>query len=99
MPSSFPGIDQSSGDFNGPSSLQNDSPLTDQNQYLRRLASLVATGIAPMPTDLEPSELSLVLAAVARLRRDRLIHFLALAIARDMHHHRELSLRNKDHVE
>lgn len=94
MPRSFPGIDQNSGDFYGLSNLQNDSPPTDQNQYLRRLASLIAVGDAPMPTDLEPSEESLVLAEVAQLRRDRLIQFLALAIARDIHQGPECYLRS-----
>ena len=93
MSRSFSRISQSSGDFNGPSSLQNDSPLTDQNQYLRRLASLIAIGDAQMPTDLESSELSIVLAEVARLRRDRLIQFLAIAIARDIHQEREFNSR------
>ena len=88
MSRSFSTIGHSSGDFNGPSSQENDTPLTDPNQRLRRLASLVAIGDAPMPTELEPTELSFVLAEVARLRRDRLITFLALAIARDIHRDR-----------
>lgn len=94
MSRSFSRIGHRSGDFNGPSSQEIDTPLTDPNQRLRRLASLVAIGDAPMPTELEPSELSLVLAEVARLRRDRLINFFALAIARDIHRERELDSRS-----
>lgn len=94
MSRSFSRIGHSSGNFNGPSSQENDTPFTDPNQRLRRLASLVAIGDAPMPTELEPSELSFVLGEVARLRRDRLITFLALAIARDIHRERELEPRS-----
>lgn len=50
---------------------------------LRRWGALVAGGEAPLPTNLTPTELSVVLTVVARLRRERLVKFIAGAIARD----------------
>lgn len=59
-------------------------------ERLRRLSELVAIGEAPLPADLEPMETTTVLAEVARLRRDRLVRFVARAIARDLQQPRKL---------
>lgn len=60
------------------------SPFPEPAERLRRLAALVAVGEASLPADMEPAEVSVVLAEVARLRRDRLVRFVARAIARDL---------------
>lgn len=60
------------------------SSIPDRLEMLRRLAALVALGEAPLPQDLPPDELGAVLAEVGRLRRDRLIRFIARAIASDL---------------
>lgn len=93
MSRSFSRVGHRSGEFNRTSNQEDDTPFTDPNQRLRRLAALVAIGDAPLPTELDASELPLVLAEVARLRHDRLIHFIALAIARDIHRERESDSR------
>ena len=56
----------------------------DRDEVLRRLAALVAVGETPLPEDLPPVEVRTILADVARLRRDRLIRFIARAIASDI---------------
>jgi hypothetical protein len=65
------------------------SSLPEPAERLRRLAALVAVGETPLPADLEPAELSIVLAEVARLRRDRLVRLVARAIAWDLRQPRE----------
>lgn len=56
----------------------------DRSDMLRRLAALVALGDVPLPEDLAPDELRTILTEVARLRRDRLVGFIARAIASDI---------------
>jgi hypothetical protein len=56
----------------------------DRVEILRRLAALVAIGETQLPHDLPPDELRTILADVARLRRDRLVRFIARAIASDI---------------
>ena len=57
----------------------------DQHEQLIRLAALVAVGETTLPTDLEHGELLIVLAETARIRRRKLIRFIARAIAQDIH--------------
>ncbi len=64
-------------------------PLIDPAERLHRWAALVAVGSTPLTEDLRPEELKLVLAEVARLRRQRLVRFIARAIAHDIHAGRE----------
>lgn len=73
-----------------PASRSQTSPVLPHAEQLRAWAILVASGEAPIPTSLEPAELSIVLADVARLRRERLIRFLARSIAQDIHGDRGL---------
>ena len=56
----------------------------DRIELLRQIALLVAIGEAPLPQDLPPDELGTVLTEVGRLRRDRLVRFIARAIASDL---------------
>ena len=51
---------------------------------LERLAELVASGESPLPESLSPQERHLVLLRVAKSRRDRLVCFVARAIAADI---------------
>jgi hypothetical protein len=64
-----------------PSSANSNS---DRLEILRRLAALVAVGEAPLPHDVPPDERKAILAEAGRLRRDRLIRFIARAIALDI---------------
>jgi len=57
----------------------------DKREQLIRLAALVAVGEAPFPADFEPQDLQIVLAEVARLRRRKLVRFVARAIAQDIY--------------
>lgn len=66
------------------------SSAPDRTEMLRRLAALVAVGEAPLPQDLPPDELRTVLMEIARLRRDRLVRFIARAIASDLERAGEL---------
>ena len=75
---------------NSPASRSENSPVLTRAEQLRAWATLVAGGEAPIPTSLEPAELSIVLAEVARLRRERLVRFLARSIAQDIHGDRGL---------
>jgi hypothetical protein len=61
-------------------------PSVEPAERLRRWAALVAVGEAPLPAEFSPAELSIVLAEVARLRRQRLVRVVARAIALDLHH-------------
>lgn len=61
----------------------------DTAERLHRWALLIASGEAPLPAELAPAELSVVLAEVARLRRERLVRFVARAIAQDIYCERE----------
>ena len=70
-------------------SRQSDVTALEPTERLQRLAALVAVGDMPLPADLEPAELSIVLAEVARLRRARLVSMVARAIARDIRETRE----------
>ena len=65
------------------------TPSVEPAERLRRWAALVAVGDAPLPAELRPAELSIVLAEVARLRRQRLVRLVARAIAQDIHGGRE----------
>jgi hypothetical protein len=58
-------------------------------ERLRRWAALVAVGTAPLPEELTPAELTIVLREVARLRRERLVCLVARAIAHDLQGGRE----------
>lgn len=57
-------------------------------EVLHRWGVLVAGGETSLPTSLTPTELTVVLTVVARLRRERLIRFIAGAIARDFNRER-----------
>jgi hypothetical protein len=72
-----------------PASRSETSQVPAPLERLHRWATLVASGEAPILADLEPAELSIVLAEVARLRRERLVHLVARAIAQDIHGDRE----------
>ena len=61
------------------------SGCEEKREQLIRLAALVAIGEAPFPADFEPQDLQIVLAEVARLRRRKLVRFVARAIAQDIH--------------
>ena len=74
---------------NSPTGRSEDSPVVTPAQQLHAWAMLVADGEAPLPTSLEPADLSIVLAEVARLRRERLVRFVARSIAQDIHSDRE----------
>lgn len=52
---------------------------------IERLADLVASGEIPFPHDLSGHDQQLLLASVSHRRRDRLIKFVARAIAQDIH--------------
>ena len=79
--------DRSDSDFSaGPSDVPS---LPDSKERLRRLAALTAVGEAPLPADLGPEEHWFALAEVARLRRERLVNFVARAIALDIQRRRE----------
>lgn len=65
------------------------TPSVEPAERLRRWAALVAVGEAPLPEDLKPAEIEIVLAEVARLRRQRLVRLIARAIALDIHGDRE----------
>jgi hypothetical protein len=73
-----------------PASRYENSPVLTPAEQLHAWATLVAGGEAAIPTSLEPAELSIVLAEVARLRRERLVRFLARSIAQDIHGDRGL---------
>lgn len=49
-----------------------------------KLANFIATGRTPLPLDLPQSQLTLLLNEVHQKRRQRLVRFLARAIAKDM---------------
>lgn len=53
-------------------------------ERFRRWGALVAVGEAPLPVELKPAELKIVLTEVARLRRERLVRFIACAIAKNI---------------
>jgi hypothetical protein len=66
------------------------APLSDENgpltpQQLARLAELVADGRAALPPGLPAEQLPELIRDVQRRRRDRLLQFIARAIARDLH--------------
>ena len=60
-------------------------PAYGSVEHIRRLAELVATGEVPVPADLDRGQLRRLLAEVARHRRDRLVRYIARAIAMDIH--------------
>ncbi|MBL9089926.1 MAG: hypothetical protein JNL96_01790 [Planctomycetaceae bacterium] len=72
-----------------PRSRSEITPSAESSERLRRWAALVAVGDAPLPEELTPAELKIVLTEVARLRRERLIRLVARAIAHDLHGNRE----------
>jgi len=61
------------------------SPAQSPTGRLLRLAAIIATGESQIPENLAAAELSVVLAEVSRLRRQRLVQFIARAIALDIH--------------
>jgi len=69
----------------------NSSHESETAERLRRLAALAAVGESSVATVSDPAELSIVLAEVARLRRKRLVSFIARALAQDIHRGREQS--------
>ncbi|TWU32787.1 hypothetical protein Q31b_57970 [Novipirellula aureliae] len=68
--------------------MQSQTSLTtniDDNGYeLSAHAALIASGRIAIPTDLPPDRLQPLLDEVHRLRRQRLVQFLALAIAKNL---------------
>ena len=71
----------------------------DFAQRCQRWAELIAVGATQLPAELQPTELQAVLAEVARLRRRRLIHLVARAIAEDLHRDSEHRNRSLQHAE
>lgn len=71
----------------------------DPAEHWRRWAELVAVGASPLPADLQPAELRAVLKEVARLRRRRLVHLVARAIAEDVHRDSERKARKCKHAQ
>lgn len=65
------------------------SPSLAAVERLRRWGALVAVGEALLPTDLEPAELAIVLTEAGRLRRERLVRYIACALAQDLYRERE----------
>lgn len=56
-----------------------------RTESLDRLAALIATGEIPLPAAIGSGDKSRLLAKAGRQRRDRLIRFIARAIALDIH--------------
>lgn len=73
----------------GPLDRSTGSHETETAERLRRLAALAAVGETSLAPVSDPAELSTVLAEVARLRRKRLVSFIARALAQDIHGGRE----------
>jgi hypothetical protein len=61
----------------------------DRAETLGRLAELIAGGECSLPDSLGAEERNQLLATVAHLRRKRLVHYIAHAIASDIHRSRE----------
>jgi len=61
-----------------------------RTEWLERLAALVANGESPVPDSITVDETNLLLAKVARKRRDRLVRFIARAIASDIQRAHEI---------
>lgn len=89
MPRPFSSRRADLGDLTDVIARNDEAPIREPAERLCRLAVLVAVGTAPIPADLEPQSLSIVLAEVARLRRERLIRLVARAIAQDIHNERK----------
>lgn len=66
---------------------------------LRRWAQLIANGELPFPTHLSASEFDRLAVEVSRLRRTRLIRYIARAIASDFERSEKLSTKDAEHVE
>jgi hypothetical protein len=71
------------------------SPDSANQLNLARLAQLVADGQAPLALPLEPSARSSLIRRVSQLRRERLLRFVARAIAYDIHQSRGDSQEHK----
>lgn len=61
---------------------------TLSSNELCRWAQLIAEGSAPSPTNLAPALEERMAREVRRLRRERLVRFLARLIAQDLHQRR-----------
>jgi hypothetical protein len=71
-------------------SIANEKPSRqDRAETLSRLAALIASGECSLPDSLETEERNQLLAMVANLRRERLVSYIAHAIASDLHRSRE----------
>jgi len=66
------------------------APATEElsTDQLTRWADLIANGEVGFPANLPAGQLRKLIAEVRQLRRDRLIHYIAHAIARDIHRER-----------
>ena len=62
--------------------------LANDATELRRLASLVADGEIPLPTDLPDRDLLALCRHVKKALRQRLVQYVARAIAMDIHRER-----------
>ena len=60
------------------------APLAATPEQLMRLAQLVADGELPFPGNLPLERKQRLLSEVQRRRRDRLVHYIARAIAEDI---------------
>jgi hypothetical protein len=66
-------------------------PRQERPEMLDRLAVLVANGECSLPDSLSVEERNRLLARVADLRRERLIRYIAGAIASDIYRSREVN--------
>jgi hypothetical protein len=60
-------------------------PVPSVEDFPQHIAALVADGKIPFPTDLPIAEAPALAEAVRRLRYDRLVRYIARAIASDFH--------------
>ena len=66
-----------------------DNPERHSPAHLDRLADLVACGEVPLPLDLPMDQLERLASEIRKRRRERLVGFVAHAIAADIHRSRE----------
>jgi hypothetical protein len=76
-------------------STEADRQGVSHDEYLDRLAALVASGECPLPSDLSPRDRRKLLAEVGRRRHVRLVRYIARALAADFRARPEPTMKGK----
>jgi hypothetical protein len=78
-------IELSDADPASPNSQEKDNPNASTGTQLSQWADLIANGLVRFPVGLSEQDAERLRAKVARLRRRRLVKFIANCIAQDIH--------------